>query len=277
MVSLISSGCSNKDVLSKEQCEQNWAICSINNSQPLNLSESKVKVAILDSGINNELEIFQNKIKDTYNTIEKSNVTNDAYGHGTMVASIIAANPNLHTITGVNPNVEIYDVQVLNHRGGGKIEDLVEGIKWSINKNVDIINMSFGYPKDDPRLKEVIELALSKDIIIVASAGNTIGLSTEYPAKYDGVYSISAVDENFNSYKLAAKGKIDFVAPGVKIPVINHEGEKLYESGTSLATAYATGIISLVKSSTKTNKKINIVAKNLGDKEKFGKGLIKIK
>ncbi|KMJ60510.1 chromosome partitioning protein ParA [Bacillus sp. LL01] len=277
MVVLFGSGCNNMDVFSAEQCEQNWAICIINDSQVVNLSGSKVKVAILDSGINSELEILQNKIKETYNTIEKSSVTNDEYGHGTMVASIIAANPNSHTIIGVNPNVEIYDVQVLNHRGGGRIEDLVEGIKWSINKNVDIINMSFGYPKDDPRLKEVIELALSKNIIIVASAGNTLGLSTEYPAKYKGVYSISAVEQNLNNYKLAAKGKIDFVAPGVNIPVINHEGEKLFESGTSLSTAYATGIISVVKSSTKTNKEIKIVSKNIGDKEKFGKGLLKIK
>jgi subtilisin family serine protease len=260
------------NAFSKEDCKQNWAICLIHNGSYVENKSPNVKIAILDSGINSQLDILKGKVKESYNAIDDAIFTKDEFGHGTMIASIIASNPNPHTIIGVNPNVELYDVQVLNNKGTGKIEHIVKGINWSIEKNVDIINLSFGFSKDDPRLRKVINLALSKNIIIVASAGNTLGLSTDFPAKYDGVYSISAIDKDLNRYKLAAKGKIDYVTPGVNVPVINHMGERIIESGTSFATAYATGIMSLGLADTN----IEITTKDLHNKDIFGEGLLQI-
>ncbi|TKI59885.1 S8 family serine peptidase [Lysinibacillus varians] len=270
---LIRGDDSPHNAFSKEDCKQNWAICLIyNGSYVKNTNRPNVKIAVLDSGINSQLDILKGKVTKSYNAIDDAIFTKDEFGHGTMIASIIASNPNPHTIIGVNPNVELYDVQVLNNKGTGKIEHIVKGINWSIEKNVDIINLSFGFSKDDPRLKKVINLALSKNIIIVASAGNTLGLSTDFPAKYEGVYSISAIDKDFNKYKLAAKGKIDYVTPGVNVPVINHMGERSIESGTSFATAYATGIMSLGLA----EPNIEITTKDLHNKDIFGEGLLQI-
>ncbi|AVK95782.1 S8 family peptidase [Lysinibacillus sphaericus] len=284
LLSIFLIGCSSKEAsldsiaFSSKECEQNWGICTVYDKGKNNRSgDNVVKIAILDSGINSNLDILEGKVKETYNAINKNSETLDELGHGTMIASIIAAEENSHNIIGVNPDAELYDVQVLNSKGSGQIENVIDGIHWSIDKKVDIINLSFGFKKDEPMLKEAIHLALSNDILVVASAGNTLGLYTHYPAMYEGVYSISAIDKDLNRYNLAAKGKIDYVAPGVDIPVYNQNGDTIIQSGTSLATAYATGIISILMSKEDSKKDLKLTSKPLGKKDDFGLGLLIIK
>ncbi len=61
------------------------------------------------------------------------------------------------------------------------------------------MNISFGVQSDNPKLKEAIDEALDKEIIIVAASGNTLGLSVDYPAKYENVISVSAIKENLKT------------------------------------------------------------------------------
>ncbi|MGQ0518459.1 S8 family serine peptidase, partial [Bacillus sp. D-CC] len=58
---------------------------------------------------------------------------------------------------------------------------------------------NFGLSDCTPKLKEAIDEALDKGIIIVAASGNTLGLSVDYPAKYENVISVSAIKENLTS------------------------------------------------------------------------------
>ncbi|MGD6974864.1 S8 family serine peptidase [Bacillus altitudinis] len=140
------------------------------------------------------------------------------------------------------------------------------------------MNLSFGFAKDDSRLKAAIEKAHLKGILIVASAGNNLGLSTDYPAKYENVLSISAVDKNKKIFAYAGQGKIDFVAPGVNVPVINTEGSIEIQSGTSFATAYASGVISLfIQNGLKNKEEIINRAEKLGEISIYGNGLIQYK
>ena len=69
------------------------------------------------------------------------------------------------------------------------------------------MNISFGVQSDNPKLKEAIDEALDKEIIIVAASGNTLGLSVDYPAKYENVISVSAIKENLKRSGVSAKGK----------------------------------------------------------------------
>ncbi|MGX4669821.1 S8 family serine peptidase [Cerasibacillus sp. JNUCC 74] len=114
----------------------------------------------------------------------------------------------------------------------------------------------FGIEKDDSRLRKAVEKAIKEKIIVVAAAGNTLGLYTEYPAKYENVLSILAVDQNMTIFKYAAKEKIDFVAPGVNIQAIKTGKLSKQESlsGTSFAAAHATGVIAKLLSAKKINK-----------------------
>jgi len=236
-----------------------------------------IKIAIIDSGINNKIVALKGKVKESYNFVDDVTQTNDKFDHGTMVASIISADFNIFTVSGVNPNTHIYDAQVLDENGEGTIENIINGINWAIDKKVDIINISFGIPTRDSLLEKTVDNALSKGIVIVAAAGNNYGMSADYPASFEGVYSISAIDDSLKLYNQAANGKIDFVAPGVDVPVINHDGTLKKVSGTSFATAYATGAISVImQSKFPTKKNLIEYAEKLGCKEEFGNGLIQI-
>lgn len=87
----------------------------------------KIKIAILDSGINKSHTELKNIKFVEYNAIHKSEEkVSDDYGHGTAVAGIIAAKGEV--IKGVVNKPIIYDVKVLNEKGEGKIESVVDGI-----------------------------------------------------------------------------------------------------------------------------------------------------
>ncbi|MGP7816768.1 S8 family serine peptidase [Niallia sp. 01092] len=280
----VFTSCTQKNseiVLNSKDCERNWAVCNVLESKKIKMPDkANIKIAILDSGINRNHEAIKAQVKKTYNATNGQKKTYDSFGHGTAIAGIIAAKPNKENVIGIFPSAHLYDVQVLDKNGSGKIEDVVKGIRWSIEQKVDIINISFGFQKNSEVLEKAINDALEKGIIIVAAAGNTFGLYTDYPAKYPGVISISAVDKEFNHYSLAATGKINLVAPGVDIPIIGRIRGKNIVSGTSFATAYATGIIAfnLSNGSPKTNiLSSNLLKiKELDNKKYTGKGFLYI-
>ena len=68
----------------------------------------------------------------------------DGTGHGNSVAGLIAATDNKKGITGINPNVEIYSIRVLDDNNISPVSRVIEGIYMAIEEEVNIINMSFG-------------------------------------------------------------------------------------------------------------------------------------
>lgn len=208
-----------------------------------NRAGRKIKIAILDSGINDKHEDLSGKVLKKFNAINPQADVIDDFGHGTAVAGIISANDNDVGIIGTTQNVELYDVKVLNEQGKSDIETVVKGINWSIDQKVDIINISFGFEKDYIELKQVIDKAIQNNIIIIAASGNTLGLRVDYPAKYDEVISVSALKLDLTRYSYSGKGKIDYSAPGKDILSTDNKGNYSEFSGTSFATAFVTGSI----------------------------------
>ncbi|WP_182917196.1 S8 family serine peptidase [Bacillus sp. PK3_68] len=178
------------------------------------IRNSKVKVAILDSGINSNHSDLKNKVTKSYNVIRSTNSTSDDFGHGTNIAGIITANHNSHGIIGVSPNVEIYDIKVLNAEGKGEIDDVLTALLWAYKNDVDIINISFGFSTNYSELQEMIDLLVSEGIIIVAASGNNLGQEVDYPARYPNVISVGSIDKDGNIDTLSAQGKIDVLLQG---------------------------------------------------------------
>ncbi|MGR5984450.1 S8 family peptidase [Bacillus cytotoxicus] len=246
--------------------------------------QNTIKVAILDSGIYKEHEDLKGKIVKEFNTINLNNPIIDETGHGTAIAGIIAAENNTLGILGVAPNVQLYDVKVLDNQGKGEVNHLIEGIRWCIEQRVNILNISFGLQSETPELKKAIDEAVDSGIIVVAASGNTYGLGVDYPAKYENVISISSVNKEFKRASSSAKGKIDFAAPGVDILSTNQDGGYSIYSGTSFATAFATGVISVLLAESDNMLNLDQIKKiliersiDLGSKgydNEFGYGLI---
>ncbi|AQX56254.1 S8 family serine peptidase [Priestia flexa] len=270
---------SNEGKSTPKQQIANWALDYVGTDS--RKVTDPIKIAILDSGINKKHEEFNDLTFKEYNVIAPDDNITDDFGHGTAIAGIIAAK-GIKT-TGIIQNVQIFDVKVLNEKGQGKIEDVVEGIEWSIKQNVDIINISFGFSSDKAELKSAINNAIEQNIIITAAAGNTLGLTVDFPAQYNDVLSISSFDEDFKLDPFSGVGKIDYSAPGVDIISTDNKGDYSTFSGTSFATAYATGVIAtilndpLMRNSGISKENLSNYVVKLGENQQFGDGFLTLK
>lgn len=229
-------------VMSNNDQISSWGVKLLTDdkSPPKN---DKVKVAILDSGINKEHEDLKHIKFKEYNALEKGSIVKDDFGHGTAIAGIIAAKDNNFGVVGLLQNVEIYDVKFLDSNGNGSVDDLIDALIWSIENEVDIINLSFGFQTEDTRLRVVIDQAINNNIVIVASIGNTYGMRGDYPAVYNDVFSITSINNELFRSTFSSKKDIDFAMPGEDIYTTDKDGGYSTFSGTSFATAHATGII----------------------------------
>ncbi|MBK3497205.1 S8 family serine peptidase [Viridibacillus sp. YIM B01967] len=212
--------------------------------------DKKTKIAILDSGINKQY-MTTNAITKSYNVITNQNKTNDEFDHGTKVASII-----IDDKIGINTNVEIFDIQVINEKGQTTVKNVCEGISKAIEYKAEIINMSLGFNSNSKQLHNCINKALKKNIILVASSGDTMSDQSDYPAEYKDVISVSAIDEKKELFAFSSTGKIDFLAPGVNITTKNTKGDYITNEGSSLASANFTGVLSIYLNKNMDRKEI---------------------
>src|ERR671920_1009351 len=108
--------------------------------------------------------------------------TDDPYGHGTHVASIVAGNGRISnaSYTGVAPNANLINLRVLNSQGAGTTAYLLRALDWVLTNrarfNIRVVNLSLGMPavdsyRDDPACQAVRRLA-DAGIVVVAAAGN---------------------------------------------------------------------------------------------------------
>ena len=249
-----------------------------------------LKIAILDSGIDGNHPDLAGRIRKEYNAIGNNDSVEDEFGHGTAVAGIIAASHNGVGIKGVNSLADIYSVKVSNEKGVSEVSSLVRGIEWCIKEKVHIMNISLGLSHDSEELERAINKAINSGIVVVAAAGNNYMTWTDYPAQYPKVISVNAVTHDYAvDETYAGYGKIDVAAPGESIlTTVPGGGYKVF-SGTSIATAYITGIVSLIMSENESELRsingeskvdetlslLKLKAIPLGDKKSYGTGFIK--
>jgi len=159
----------------------------------------------------------------------------DGNGHGTHVAGILAAqDANRVGFVGVAPNINIVIVRIFRDSGRFYSSDLVEAFlrcaafeKTTVSPSgevtkvpaVDFINLSLGGPKYQPAEHAIINcLSESAGIGFMAAAGNTGRQSVDYPAGYDAVMSVAAVDPNGALASFSTRNQhVDVAAPGVEI------------------------------------------------------------
>ena len=232
-----------------------WGIARVKAPGAWNKSTGKnVKIAVLDTGISNNHPDLTVSGGINLVGMSKNNKWNDDNGHGTHVAGIIAARNNSIGVIGVAPDAQLYAVKVLDASGGGYVSDVIEGIDWAVQNNMNVVSMSLGTTTYSQALNDSTANAYKAGVLLVAAAGNSGdgNPSTDdvlYPAKFDSVIAVSAVDSDNIAPAWSADGaKVELAAPGVDIYSTWLNGGYAYESGTSMAAPFVSGVAALIKS-----------------------------
>ena len=219
------------------------------------LTGKGIKVAVIDSGIANHEDLV---ISGGASFVSYTNSYHDDNGHGTHVAGIIGAKNNAIGTVGIAPDSSIYAVKSLDQNGSGYLSDIVAGVDWSIQNNMDIVNMSLGTTTHSSTLQQIVDTAYNKNILVVAAAGNNgtsdgSGDSVNYPARYSSAIAVSATDSSDNRASFSATGAtIEVAAPGVGIASTYINNSYARMNGTSMAAPYAAGNLALMKQADST-------------------------
>ncbi|MHA1770893.1 MAG: S8 family serine peptidase, partial [Candidatus Thorarchaeota archaeon] len=228
---------------------------------PGNVAGTGVNVAILDTGIDYTHPDLDAVYKGGYDFVDDDSDPKDQNGHGTHCAGIVAAEDNGDGVIGVAPEASIYAVRVLDAYGSGSTSDIIAGIDWAIDNNMDVISMSLGGGSFDSAFNDAINRAYDAGIVVVAASGNDGKEAISYPAAYDNAIAVGAIDSSHNLADFSNYGpEQEVVAPGVDIystmptytVTLNywwyggHSQNYDTMSGTSMATPMVAGVVALI-------------------------------
>ena len=233
---------------------QQWALEAINghavHAMVADLQPAeKALVAILDTGVDASHE-------DVSPNFASSPATTDLHGHGSHCAGIAgAATNNGLGIASLNWEGRFLDIagyKALNDQGFGSIEMISQAIIDATKDEADVISMSLGAKADTPKvIRDAIEYAMARNVIVVASAGNANEDAKDHmPSNVEGVIVVSAVDQQLKKARFSNTNTSlsrPITAPGVDILSLKAGGGYVTMSGTSMSTPVVSGIIGMMR------------------------------
>jgi len=234
-----------------------------------------VRIAILDSGYAQHHELKHCVNLDTYRSFVKGEQW-DQNGHGTSVAGVIAAKDDIIGMVGVAPEAELCPVKTIPNSGMfTDIKLLSDSLEYALTLNPDIINLSLGsYQKYPKYVEDIISEFHKRNIPFVCAAGNRADMPVIYPANYDTAIGVTSYKRDRIISDFAPAGdNIDFALPGDQIITTTLNNQYAIVSGSSFAAPFMSGILALLISYHKLNKKSYTIDSLL---EKIKKQCIKI-
>lgn len=210
-------------------------------SFPADIDEMSLRIGMIDSRVDvTHPALSSARIKSRSFASEGADMP--AF-HGTAIASIIAA--DAADYRGLAPQAEVYAAAVFeNDEQRGEIAStvsLVRALDWLITSGVDVVNVSLAGPPNR-LLETALDRAGDKGVMVLAAAGNGGPMAQPmYPAAYDSVVAVTAVDRGGRVFRLANRGNyLDIAAPGVSLLHAKAGGGYSASSGTSFAVPFAT-------------------------------------
>ena len=257
----------------------NWGLTRISAPDAWSVSLGEdVVVAVIDSGIDSSIpqlqasmwrnpgEIANNGIDDDGNGFiddvhgwdfrdnDNSSLTGSSlHGHGTFVASIIAAQPGELPIVGVAPGVRLMDVRFLDSSNSFRSSDwdtFARAIDYAVDNGADIINLSiYANGRPPSSLEAAVNRARQRGVIVVGITGNRGENEVMYPGRYDGILAVSATTSSDLLAAFSNRGPgVAFCAPGDDVTAITKGGRASTQSGTSFAAPHVSGALALILS-----------------------------
>ncbi|MBR8830026.1 MAG: hypothetical protein N5P05_003317 [Chroococcopsis gigantea SAG 12.99] len=237
-----------------------WNLRSINIERAWEEAKGDGKiVAVIDTGVAKVPDLAQTEFVEGYDFVNDRTDATDDNGHGTHVAGTIAQSTNNnYGVAGIAYKAKIMPLKVLSGGGGGTVSDIAEAIRFAADNKADVINMSLGGGGESEVMKEAIEYAHSKGVVIVAAAGNSDEDGSAYPARYPHVIGVSALDSAGQKAPYSNYGAgVDISAPGgsetgkiLQETIDPANGEAVFSElqGTSMAAPHVAGVVALIQS-----------------------------
>jgi subtilisin family serine protease len=208
-----------------------------------------VVVAVLDTGVDATHPELRDAIVPGRDVVNGDADPSDDNGHGTAVAGVVAARANNGAgVVGACWNCSVMPVKVLGASGTGTSTDVAAGIIWAANHGARVINLSLGAPDSTEAMLAAVTYALAKDVVIVASAGNSSSDLPFYPAAAPNVIGVAATNESDRLYSWSNRGQwVQVAAPGCNAAPWPNNGYVGF-CGTSAAAPLVAGLAGLVRS-----------------------------
>jgi subtilisin family serine protease len=205
------------------------------------------RVCILDSGIDpnhpsvGALEsAVVISLGDDEEAVADEDTEGDVSGHGTACAGIIRK---------LAPNAELYSVRVLGERLTGKGIVFAAGLRWCIENEMQVVNLSLSTPKRDyfGLFHEIADEAYFRNVMLVCAVNNVPKPS--YPSQYSSVFSVAAHEgKDPFAFDYNPSPPVEFGAPGIDLEVAWLDGSTLQATGNSFAAPHVAGAIARILS-----------------------------
>jgi type VII secretion-associated serine protease mycosin len=247
---------SNRGVLAPKATP--WAQQALGFTRAWSLTRGAgVTVAVVDSGVDANPQ-FGTRFTEGLNLAPAPMgvpADADCVGHGTSVASIIAAAPVTGvSFAGVAPAAQVLSIKITNSDSfPGALA--AQAIRAAVVAGAQVINLSLATTVSTPELASAVAFAQASYVVVVAAAGNdssSSGSGPFFPAAYPGVLSVGAVapDGSLASFS-DTHTPVSVTAPGVGVTAA-YPGDFPHaynpgSNGTSFATAFVSGTVALVR------------------------------
>lgn len=206
-------------------------------------AKSAVKIGIIDGLLDSEHPLLRARPVSTERFVSSPSAETD---HATNIAVLLAGNDKAERLTGLISTAELYSAAVVETSEYGdmaSVSAIIRALHWLNQRQVRLINLSLAGKESNLVLATALQYAKREGMLVFVAAGNHGLDQPAYPAAYDSVLAVTAVDSAGRLYALANRGEhIDFAAPGVDIWTASGG----YRSGTSYAVPHAVAITALL-------------------------------
>lgn len=206
-------------------------------------ARNRVKIGIIDGLLDSSHPLLRARSINTERFVSSAAAETD---HATNIAVLLAGDDKTKRLTGLISTAELYSAAVVETSEYGdmaSVSAIIRALHWLNQRQVRLVNLSLAGKASNLVLAMALQYAKREGMLVFVAAGNHGLDQPAYPAAYDSVLAVTAVDSAGRLYAMANRGEhIDFAAPGVDIWTASGD----YRSGTSYAVPHAVAITALL-------------------------------